>query len=102
MSTIILGPYTLRIGIRIDNPAFPSYLVYRGTTFIGKQFSMPSQSDCEWLESNSGTYARESSSLEISRGRPIWNAKKRTGRPTNEARAARAAAQELATAEEPE
>lgn len=97
MSQITLGAYTVRIGLRIDNPAFPSYLVYRGQSFIGKQFSMPSASDCEWLERNSGTYATDSRALEHSRGRPIWNAEqKRRGRPSNAERARRLAEAELA------
>ena len=57
---IIVGCYTVRLGIRADNPAFPAYLVYRDATFIGKQFSMPSVSDCEWMEQNGGRYARSS------------------------------------------
>lgn len=51
-----IGPYTVRAGMRLDNPAFPVYLIYRGEKFIGKQFSMPSETDCEWLERTNGRY----------------------------------------------
>lgn len=45
-----LGKFTVRVGLRPDNPAFPLYLVYIGDRLIGKQFSMPAESDCEWLQ----------------------------------------------------
>ncbi len=45
-----LGKYLVRIGLRQDNPAFPTYLVYLGHILIGKSFSMVDQSACEWLE----------------------------------------------------
>jgi hypothetical protein len=83
-TTITLGRYTVRQGIRVDNPAFPSYLIYCGERLIGKQFSMPSESDCAWLDQSKGTYAKESRWPETSEGRQIWNtAKRRKGRPTD-------------------
>jgi hypothetical protein len=83
-TTITLGRYTVRQGIRVDNPAFPSYLIYCGERLIGKQFSMPSESDCAWLERTNGTYAKESRWPETSEGRQIWNtAKRRKGRPAD-------------------
>lgn len=45
-----LGKYTVVIAIRQDNPAFPCYRVFVGERLIGKQFSVPSISDCQWLE----------------------------------------------------
>lgn len=81
-----LGPYTVRIGLRPDNPAFPVYLVFRGDHLIGKNFSRPSRTDCEWLERTNGeVYAKQSRWPEISEGHPIWNAPKRRGRPRKEA-----------------
>lgn len=59
-SVTVLGNYTVRIGLRRDNPAFPCFIVYRGDLFIGKQFSFPSEADCQWLERNSGRYAQAS------------------------------------------
>lgn len=48
--TFDLGPYTVRLGLRPDNPAFPAYLVFRGDRLIGRQFSCPSESDCQRIE----------------------------------------------------
>lgn len=79
-----LGPYIVRIGLRHDNPAFPVYLVFRGERLIGKHFSRPGLSDCEWLErtQNGGCYARGTRWPEFSEGRPIWNTStRRRGRP---------------------
>jgi hypothetical protein len=45
-----IGRFRIQIRIRVDNPAFPQYLIYCGMQLIGKQFSVPTLSDCEWLE----------------------------------------------------
>lgn len=45
-----LGKYTVVIAMRQDNPAFPCYRISIGVHLIGKQFSVPTLSDCEWLE----------------------------------------------------
>lgn len=45
-----IGPYRVRQQPRFDSPAWACYLVFLGDVLIGKSFSMPSQSDCEWLE----------------------------------------------------
>lgn len=58
-TTITLGRYRVVVGIRQDNPMFASYSVFCGARFIGKQFSMPNESDCSWLEHNRG-YADKS------------------------------------------
>lgn len=85
-TTFTLGKYTVRIGLRQDNPAFPVYLVFRGDRLIGKHFSRPGLSDCEWLERTNGEfYARQSRWPETSEGHPIWNAPKRRGRPRKDA-----------------
>jgi hypothetical protein len=55
--TIEVGQFTVRCGMRPDNPAWPVYLVYRGEKLIGRQFSMPSRSDCECLQHGSAVYA---------------------------------------------
>ena len=80
-TTITLGRYTVHVGIRHDNPHFPKYTIYRDTRYIGTQFSMPSESDCQWIESNDG-YAKDSRSPQFSEGRPIHNTKgcRRKGR----------------------
>lgn len=49
-NTLTVGRFTVRIGLRPDNPAFPVYRVFLGARLIGKQFSIPSESDCRWLE----------------------------------------------------
>lgn len=76
-----LGPFTVRIGLRPDNPAFPVYLVFRGERLIGKHFSRPSESDCRWLERNNGVYATGSRWPEISDGRIIFGTGRKRGRP---------------------
>lgn len=45
-----VGRYTVRQQPHFDNPAFPQYLVFLKDRLIGKQFSVPSESDCQWLE----------------------------------------------------
>lgn len=60
-----LGPYTVRVGLRKDNPMFPRFLIFKGAKFIGEQFSRPCQDDCRWLEIQKRerlTYAECSSS----------------------------------------
>lgn len=42
--------FTVRVGLRPDNPAFPVYLVFIGTNLIGKSFSLPDLECCRWLE----------------------------------------------------
>lgn len=53
---IQLGPYTVRAAIRIDNPAFPVYLIYHNENLVGKSFSLPDLSCCEWLERTQGQF----------------------------------------------
>lgn len=48
--TFQLGPYTVRQQPRRDSPAWACYLVFLGDVLIGKSFSMPNRSDCEWIE----------------------------------------------------
>ena len=55
-----LGPYTVRIALRTDNPAFATYNVFRKGRFIGKQFSRPSGEDCAHLERWGNVYATQS------------------------------------------
>lgn len=45
-----LGRFVIRQQPHFDNPAFAQFLVFLGTTLIGKQFSAPSISDCERIE----------------------------------------------------
>ena len=63
-TTFQLGPYTVRIGLRADNPAFARYLVFKRDRLVGKQFSRPCLSDCEWLEQWGSEYARGSRNIE--------------------------------------
>ncbi len=64
---MILGKFSVVIRIRLDNPAFPQYLVYDGQFLVGKQFSVPTLSDCEWLARQQAVgrlvYAEQSSRL---------------------------------------
>ncbi len=73
-----LGPYTVVATLRPDNPAFPRYLIFRGEKLVGKQFSMPNESDCRWHEAQKEVKAREE------RERKSWNTgmfTRRRGRP---------------------
>jgi hypothetical protein len=46
-----IGKYTVRRQARPDNPAWPCYWVFiDGDVVIGKSFSVPDLSCCEWLE----------------------------------------------------
>mgnify|MGYP001560074468 CR=1 FL=1 len=62
-----LGRFRIVIRLRIDNPAFPQYLIYVGYKLVGKQFSVPTVSDCEWLERQEAmerlVYAQQSARL---------------------------------------
>lgn len=44
------GPYTIQQKPRLDSPSWPVYVVFRGERLVGKSFSLPSESDCRWLE----------------------------------------------------
>jgi hypothetical protein len=48
--TYQLGRYTVRQQPHWDNPAFAQYLVFLDDVLIGKCFSSPGISDCDWLE----------------------------------------------------
>lgn len=45
-----IGPFTVRIALRIDNPYWPRYLVFRGDLLLGPHFSRPDEDCCRWLE----------------------------------------------------
>ncbi len=45
-----LGKYTVRLGMRRDNPAFPVFEVFIGHVMIGKSFSRVDEGACRWLE----------------------------------------------------
>ena len=61
-----LGKFTIQVSLRPDNPAFPAYRIFIGAKFIGKNFSRPCLTDCEWLERENGVYATDSRLLESS------------------------------------
>ncbi len=48
--TFQLGKYTIRLGLRADNPAFPVFKVFIGNILIGKSFSRVDEDACRWLE----------------------------------------------------
>jgi len=48
-----LGRFTIRQQPMFDNPSFAHYLVFLDGCLVGKQFSVPSISDCEILERQS-------------------------------------------------
>lgn len=61
-----IGPFTIRQAVRPDNPAWPVYLVSRGDKLVGKSFSMPDLSACQWLErqtKDETIYATDSAKL---------------------------------------
>jgi hypothetical protein len=65
-TTFQLGRYTVRVAMRQDNPAFAKYLIFRNNLLVGRQFSRPSLSDCEWLEKWGTKYADVSFQRDIS------------------------------------
>ena len=73
------GPYTVRMALRQDNPAFPKYLVFYRGELVGRQFSRPSLADCEWLHKQKAIYATQSTWPVTSYGRTY--PQKRRGRP---------------------
>lgn len=85
-TTYQLGRFTIRVGLRPDNPAFPRFLVFLGDDLVGKQFSRPCVTDCEWLlrsQRSESQYAEPSKA-------PFAFTVYRRGRPTNAERARRA------------
>jgi hypothetical protein len=82
--TFKLGRYVVRIALRHDNPAFAKYLIFRGDKLIGRQFSWPCESDCQWHERMAGVYATVSQTYHKF-------TMPRRGRPTNAERDRRAA-----------
>lgn len=93
-STFTLGRFTVQVRPRHDNPAFAVYIVFRGERLIGKNFSRPGLSDCQWLERTKGVYATRSCWPETSAGHIQWNTGRRRGRP-RKAEAARELAQAI-------
>lgn len=89
-----LGPYTVLCTLRHDNPYWPRYLIFLGEKLVGKQFSIPCRSDCEWHERRKGEYAKaEESRQEFKKHGSGWAPTGRPrGRPTNAERDRRAAA----------
>ena len=83
-STIFdVGPFTVTVGVRPDNPSFACYIICRGTKLIGKQFSYPSLTDCQWFEKQKGVYADRSENATQAYG---WTAStaRRRGRQRKE------------------
>lgn len=56
-STFTLGRFTVHVRPRFDNPAWAVYVVFLGERLVGKQFSIPSLSDCQWLLRTGGVYS---------------------------------------------
>jgi len=91
-----LGKYTVRAGLRPDNPLFPVYIIFKGKRLIGRQFSVPSLTDCEWLERTGGTFEEPTgfqlSEAERERRRRCGDAGRKATIRTNKARKALEAA----------
>lgn len=86
------GKYTVKLGLRADNPAFPVYIVYAGGKEIGRSFSMPDRGCCEWLHRQKHgcvVYAAESAKLPRYAPRGVAVDQSKRGKQTKEARAAR-------------
>ena len=75
-TSFVLGIYTVRICLRPDNPAFPTFMIYRGATLIGRHMSRPGLSDCERLERPPVPSTRRNSRW-LSEHRQVWNALRR-------------------------
>lgn len=76
-TTFQLGRYTVRVAMRQDNPAFAKYLIFRRNLLVGRQFSRPSFSDCEWLERWGDKYATVSQFRDISESKSASAAERR-------------------------
>lgn len=69
VTTFTIGVYTVHARPRQDNPGWLVYLVYRGSSLIGKSFSVPDLGCCRWLETSNGVYASSSTMLRVSEGK---------------------------------
>lgn len=69
-ATFKVGRYTVHQRARFDNPAWPQYLVMLGSKVIGKQFSMPSETDCERLRRESSPVVQIETRTKSRYGRP--------------------------------
>lgn len=85
-----IGRYTVRQQIRPDNPYWPQYVIFLGDDLVGKQFSMPNESDCDWLRRTNGVYAL------VSAPTTKFSVSRRRGRPSNVERASRQALESAA------
>lgn len=58
--TYSLGKYVIRQQPRFDSAYWAQYLVFLDGKLIGKGFSVPCLSDCQWMERTNGAYATQS------------------------------------------
>lgn len=86
-----LGRYTIQQRPRPDNPYWAVYMVFRGEKLIGRQFSVPTISDCAWLDRQKEDEVRYASSSAPLPPFKLRGVAKR-GRPTKAEQARRAAA----------
>lgn len=47
-----VGRFTVREQPRPDNPYWPVYIVILNDRIVGKGFSKPNESDCQWMLAN--------------------------------------------------
>lgn len=78
--TFDLGHFTVWQRPRFDNPAWPVYIVYLRDRLVGKSFSRPDLSCCEWLAKQKTlepVYADTSAPLWKAELRGVTKARKR-------------------------
>lgn len=75
-----LGEYTIRKQPLALNPAFSTHLIFFKGVLVGRQFSVPCISDCNWYRATRGVYAQPKDSHFHSGGYLIENLKEFMGR----------------------
>lgn len=52
-----LGQYTIRKQPLFDNPYWATHVIFHQGEIIGRQLSVPTESDCDWYRATKGRYA---------------------------------------------
>ena len=60
-----IGRFTIRQQPLPLNPAWATHLIFLGRQLIGRQFSVPCTSDCEWHLRRRGVYATSAESADL-------------------------------------
>lgn len=58
-----LGPFRIFVRPLTLNPYWSTHWIYRDGRLLGKQLSVPIETDCQWHEREGGVYAEKSAQL---------------------------------------